>query len=96
MGKRRSPSEVEALVREFQASGLTRQEFSQRQGIAVTTLDSWRRKRTEQARLVKVEVSGTEVAWPFSLSLRNGRRIESAWSFADDDLARLIRIAENA
>jgi transcriptional regulator with XRE-family HTH domain len=96
MGKRRSADEVEALVREFEASGLTRQEFSQRAGIAVTTLDAWRRKRTEQAKLVKVEVSGTETSWPFSLSLRNGRRIESAWSFADADLARLIRIAESA
>jgi hypothetical protein len=95
MGKRRNADEVEALVREFEASGLTRQEFSQRQGIAVTTLDSWRRKRTEQAKLVKVEVSGTETSWPFSLSLRNGRRIESAWDFADADLARLIRIAES-
>jgi transposase-like protein len=96
MGKRRSASEVDALVREFAASGLTRQEFSQREGIAVTTLDSWRRKWSEPAKLVKVEVSGTETAWPFSLSLRNGRRIESAWGFADADLARLIRIAESA
>ena len=87
---------MEGLVREFEASGLTRQEFSQRQGIAVTTLDSWRRKRARPAQLIKVEVSGTETPWPFSLSLRNGRRIESAWNFADADLARLIRIAESA
>ena len=97
MGQRRSASEVEGLLQEFEASGLTRAEFSQRQGIAVTTLDSWRRKRVAQTGLVKVEVQGREAPpWPFSLSLRNGRHIESTWQFAEGDLARLIRIAESA
>ena len=95
MGKRRSASEAEALVREFEASGLTRQEYSQRRGIAATTLDSWRRKRVTRPQLVKVEVPSEERRLPFSLSLRNGRRIESWWGVADEDLARLIRIAES-
>jgi hypothetical protein len=42
-----------------------------------------------------VEVPGEERRLPFSLSLRNGRRIESWWGVADEDLARLIRIAES-
>lgn len=89
MGKRRNASEVEGLLQEFEASGLTRAEFSQRQGIAVTTLDSWRRKRVAQTKLVKVEVQGMEAPpWSFSLRLRSGRRIESAWGFAEQDLAR--------
>lgn len=96
MGKRRSAGEVEVLVREFEASGLTRREFSQRQGIAVTMLDSWRRKRSGEAKLVEVKVLDEAARGDFRLSLRNGRRIESAWSFADKDLARLIRLAESA
>ena len=96
MGKRRSREEVEELVRAFEASGLTRAEFSQRQGIAVTTLDSWRHKRMKAAGLVEVSIKGEAGAGDFRLSLRNGRQIESAWNFADKDLVRLIRIAESA
>jgi len=32
----------------------------------------------------------------FTLSLVNGRRIESGWRFAEAELARLIRVAEGA
>jgi hypothetical protein len=46
--------------------------------------------------LVKVEVAGSEITGQFTLSLANGRRIESSWRFADVELARLIRIAESA
>jgi hypothetical protein len=97
MGKRRNREEVEELVREFEASGETRAEFSERRGIAVTTLDAWRRKRVKAAGLVAVNVKGeTGSGGDFRLSLRNGRRIESGWNFAEADLARLIRIAESA
>jgi hypothetical protein len=37
-----------------------------------------------------------EPAGQFTLSLANGRRIESSWRFGDVELARLIRIAESA
>ncbi len=96
MGKRRSRAEVEELVREFEASGETRAEFSERRGIAVATLDAWRRKRMKPAGWVAVNVKGETESGDFRLNLRNGRRIESWWSFADADLARLIRIAESA
>jgi hypothetical protein len=36
----------------------------------------------------------TESAAGFALVLANGRRIESAWGFAEADLVRLIRAAE--
>ena len=96
MGKRRSREEVEELVREYEASGLTRAEYGQRRGIAVTTLDSWRHQRVKTAGLVEVNVKGEARAGDFRLSLRNGRQIESGWNFVDQDLARLIRLAENA
>jgi hypothetical protein len=43
---------------------------------------------------VKLESPLVDARSFFTLTLANGRRIESAWSFGDADLARLIRIAE--
>ena len=83
------------MVQEFETSGLTRGEFNQRRGIAPTTLDYWRRRRRSQVKLVDVDVE-RQSAGAFTLSLRNGRRIESGWGFADEELVRLIRIVESA
>jgi hypothetical protein len=43
---------------------------------------------------VKLEVAPEQAQSIFTLTLSNGRRIESAWAFSEVDLARLIRIAE--
>jgi hypothetical protein len=96
MGKKRSAGDIRRVVNAFQSSGLTRREFCQRHHIAVTTLDYWRRAQSRPARLVEVEVAAREPAPGFTLSLANGRRIESAWRFVEDELARLIRVAESA
>ncbi len=80
---------------EFEASGLTRSEFSRRRGIAVNTLDSWR-ARAKPQRLVEVTVQEEAKREHFHLCLRNGRRIESGWNFTEAALARLIRVAESA
>ncbi|MDP8989998.1 MAG: hypothetical protein M3N41_07955 [Acidobacteriota bacterium] len=53
-------------------------------------------KKARAARMVKVEVAASEVRGQFTLSLANGRRIESSWRFAEAELARLIRLAESA
>jgi hypothetical protein len=45
---------------------------------------------------VAVQVTHAEPAPQFTLSLANGRRIESSWRFTDAELARLIRVAESA
>ena len=91
------------MLEEHAASGQTRQEFCGQRGIALTTFDYWRRqhamkprKQAPRPRLVKVEVASTEPAPPFALGLKNGRRIECSWRFAEAELARLIRIAESA
>lgn len=96
-------SEMRRVLDEWETSGLSRREFCQQRGIAVTTLDYWRRehavKRRKQARgprMVAVKVKNVEPAPHFTLSLANGRRIECSWRFADVELARLIRIAESA
>lgn len=97
MGKqKRSADDIRRTIEEFHYSGLTRREFCQRHHIAVTTLDYWRRAQSRPARLVEVEVAAGGPSPGFTLSLVNGRRIESGWRFAEAELARLIRVAEGA
>ena len=103
-GGRRSGIEVERIVSDFERSGLSRRAYCERHGIAVQTLD-WYRRRVrasgDSVKLVPVRVENrsTPIApasaarQGFALVLGNGRRIESDWSFDDNQLARLIRIA---
>lgn len=104
MGKETERSaEMRRVLEEYAASGLGRREFCQQRGITLTTFDYWRRehagkarKQERRPRLVAVKVSNGEPAPHFALGLRNGRRIECSWQFAEAELARLIRIAESA
>ena len=89
-------AEMRRIIEEYESSGLTRREFCQQRDISLTTLDYWRRELGAKPRLVKVEVAAAEPSGSFTLSLANGRRIESAWNFADVELIRLIRIVESA
>ena len=88
--------EMKRVVEEYGESGLRRREFCQRRGIALTTFDYWRRELAAKPKLMRVEVAANEPARNFTLSLANGRRIESSWQFGEAELARLIRIAEDA
>jgi hypothetical protein len=92
--QKRSAEEIRRLIEEFLSSGLTRREFCQRHGIAVTALDYWRHTRKGKPRLVQVAVEAPQAGRGFVLVLANGRRIESSWKFAEADLLRLIRTAE--
>jgi hypothetical protein len=92
--------ESERLVGDYERSGLTRRDYCERQGIAITTLDYHQRRRRmkrAEANLVPVTVKAPPVGEVpdrgFALVLANGRRIESGWSFDEEKLARLIRIA---
>jgi hypothetical protein len=87
--------EMRRVLEEYGKSGLRRREFCERGGIALTTFDYWRRELAGKPKLVKVEVSPGPVG-QFTLALANGRRIESSWRFGEEELARLIRIAERA
>jgi hypothetical protein len=65
--------------------------------MALTTFDYWRRQLRTKPRLVKVEVARVEAAGQsFTLRLVNGRVIESSFAFEEEELARLIRVAERA
>ena len=100
----RSAEETARLVAECERSGLTRREYCQRHGIRLTTFDYYRRRARAQprkaARLVPVRIVSPEAtaaaAGGFTLVLVNGRRIEGNWGFAEEALARLLRVAERA
>jgi hypothetical protein len=103
MGETERSRQMRLMLEEYRASGLSRQDFCQQRSIALTTFDYWRRehgvkagKKAKLPGMVKVEVASSETAGRFTLSLANGRRIESSWQFAEAELARLIRIAESA
>jgi hypothetical protein len=104
MGKETKRSgEMRRMLEEYRASGLSRRAFCEERRMPLTTFDYWRReheikarKQARAPRMVRVKVAANESAGQFTLSLANGRRIESSWQFADVELARLIGIAESA
>lgn len=92
---------IAGVVAEYERSGLTRKSFSEQAGVAVSTLDYWRRQVREgnRARIVPVTIEAPETAIRegrcagFQLSLPNGVRIESGWDFPEHGMARLLRVA---
>ena len=88
----RSKQEIRGIAEGFAKSGMTRREYCARHNIAVSTLDYWRLKR--KPKLVRIEVEAQPSGPGFTLTLANGRRIESSWRFPEADLQRLIRAVE--
>ena len=105
--RRRSQSEVAQLVAEFEASGLSRREFCQKHGLALGTLDGYR-KRLRQARgeggggsrWVAVELCGRNQAAGsardsgLAVALPGGRRIEIGRGFDANTLQQVVRLLE--
>ena len=98
----RSGAEVERIVREFERGGLKRREYCERIGIALPTLDWYRRRMLagrDAPNLVPVRIEKAQDAATgragdgFTLVLTSGHRIEAGWSFDEMALSRLIRIA---
>jgi hypothetical protein len=108
--RRRSPAEIEALVAEFEASGLKRAAFCQQRGLAIGTLDQYRlrvqsRPRLGAGPLVPVEVissssrnAGSDAgrAGVLVVELRSGRRIEVGRGFDGGTLERLLTVLDRA
>jgi hypothetical protein len=106
--RRRSLAEAEALVAEFEASGLMREAFCQQRGLAVGTLDKYRWRVHAGRRLRGGPVLPVEVVWspaqtPTSdtgrdgvlvVELRSGRRIEVRRGFDAATLERLLTILD--
>jgi hypothetical protein len=95
--KKRSGTDGQRLVEEFERSGLTRRRFCERNSISLTALDYWRWKKRQvsKPRMVEIAVEAVQPPAAFAVVLRNGRRIESAWGFDELQLSRLIRIVES-
>jgi hypothetical protein len=98
-GRRRSRAEAGQVVTEYEASGLSRQEFCLKHGL---TLDRYRKRRvqTQEAsgsnQWVAVELSG--VSGPGSalaVVLLSGRRIEVNRGFDATTLGQLVRLLEH-
>jgi hypothetical protein len=98
MAAKKSPEEIQRMLEGYRESGLKRADYCRRQGIPVTTLDYYLHREALRAlpRMAKVTVTAEsrELTRDFTLVLRNGCRIESAWNFPEADLSRLIRIVE--
>ena len=96
MARRRSAEEIEQLLEQYRASGMTQTAYCQQAGIALSTLGRHlRRHGDNEQRLIQVSLdSAPDAGRGFVLVLGNGRRIESGWKFGDAELARLIRVAE--
>jgi hypothetical protein len=97
MARRRSEAEIEQLIEDYRASGLTQLQYSRQAGVVLSTLGRYLRRRTPEQRLLRVDVeSVSEPHLGFALVLGNGRRIETNWQFTEAEMARLIRVAESA
>src|ERR1700739_733651 len=106
--RRRSRVEVERLVAEYEASGLTRDVFCQQRGLSVAALDKYRRRVQKWARsgagpMLPVGV-GLSTAQDSScaaggagvlvVASRSGRRIEVGRGFDAETLQRLLTIVD--
>ncbi|MCZ2078557.1 MAG: hypothetical protein LC130_26625 [Bryobacterales bacterium] len=100
MARRRSAEEIQQVVEQYTASGLSQREFSEQTGIKLSTLGRYvgREGRSDAPqRLVRVTLEApTEPETGFVLMLGKGRRIASGWEFSDSALSRLIRVVEQA
>ena len=100
MAARRSAEEIRQVVEQYAASGLSQREFSDRNGIKLSTLGRYVRRNgrpdTPQ-QLVRVKLEAlAEPDTGFVLMLGNGRRIASGWEFSEIALGKLIRVVERA
>jgi hypothetical protein len=106
--KRRSRDEVEKLVAEYEASGLTREGFCQQRELSVTVLDKYRQRVQKWSQagagpMLPVEVvlstaqdsrRAVRGAGDLVVELRSGRRIEVGQGFDAQTLQRLLTILD--
>jgi len=101
--RRRSRAEAEQLVVEYEAGGMSREEFCQKHGLALSTLARYQRRRKQgqeegagPSRWLAVELSGAHPAGASGLAvvLRGGRRIEVGRGFDAQTLQQLVSLLE--
>ena len=106
--RRRSRVEVEKLVAEYEASGLTREGFCQERELSVKALDRYRQRVQKWAqagagRMLRVEVVSSTAqdsrravrdACGLVVESRSGRRIEVGRGFDEQTFARLLEMLD--
>jgi hypothetical protein len=105
--RRRSQAESEALVAEFEASGLMREAFCEQRGLAVGTLDKYRRRAHKREQSSSGSMLPVEVVWSTQnpnkdtardgvlvVELRSGLRIEVRRGFDGGTLERLLSVLD--
>ena len=103
--RRRSRAEAGQLVGEYEASGLSRVEFCQKQGLSLATLARYRKRQTQGSpaagnRWVEVkECAGRPMlkdgaSSGLAVALPSGRRIEIGRGFDAHTLAQLLGVLE--
>ena len=98
MARRRTSEEIQQIVEQYRASGVSQIEYCRQTGTVLSSLGRYLRlMKCPEQQLVRVKIEApSEPGTGFVLTLGNGRRIASGWGFGDDELARLIRVAETA
>ena len=93
------------MVVEYAASGMSRVEFCQKHGLALSTLARYQRRREQgldegagPSRWLAVELSGAHPAGASGLAvvLKGGRRIEIGRGFDTQTLQQLVSLLEPA
>ena len=106
--RRRSRAEADALVAEFEASGLMREAFCQQGGLSVGTLDKYRQRVRKGLRSSGGPMVPVEVVWSTAqnanrdtgrdsvlvVELRGGRRVEVRRGFDAGTLERLLTVLD--
>jgi hypothetical protein len=101
--RRRSRAEIEQLVAEYEASGLSCVEFCRKRGLSLATLARYRKRQAQGGpvggnRWVAVEVSagraalGGEASSGLAVALPGGLRIEVGRGFDGSTLAQLLGV----
>ena len=105
--RRRSRTEVEQLVAQYEASGLSRIEFCAKHELSLSTFSRHRKRRARQvpspaSPLLAVELSAPPqsavaiASGALAVVLRTGRRIEVSRGFDAGALEQLVRVLEGA
>ena len=98
---RRSPEEIQRILKDFEKSGLTKTAFCHGQGIHSSLLYRWLRgKRRNQVASIKtptlipIHIPDGGLDGSFEVMVGNGRAIRVPLNFDDSALLRLVRVLE--
>jgi transposase-like protein len=92
--RRRTRSEIAALLGRYQRSGKTVRAFAKAEDVGAASLYAWlRREREEGGAPAVVEVMRTpEMPTTFGVQTPNGYRVEVPASFSEESLQRLLGV----